>query len=535
MKKSIILFSIAIFINMIFLLDVKAQNNNEFYLNYDNSTFASIKNDYDLDNMIDSYKTTCSSLFDDYVISLYKSSFVNYYNQMACIDVSYVDELRLPYKSGTGSGLYTMGNSMEIRSYNVDSSTHALAGLNGRWWISNLLEIDHTVSSPYYFFDNLNGSMIPVYSSKDLYINYYDNTDGKLYINNNYVNNGDNIYFYYNILELIPPAMLKINDSCTSPGLCESSSITITDNAFLNPFYKYKLEVYFDDTLFSTDEYTIFINKNLPHIYNDTTLKYKLYKADLSSNNYELVEEITYPIDLKYDSPEIIFYKEQYTEVMYTLHIYFFINDFNKEYTYQYKKNDEEYISSDDAFSIDLEEDSTIIARVLDKDNKVIMIKTYTNKLLDPNSPYADYNVSIYHNAMDFIVYVYNINNNYCDYKVNNGTWTNHNVCSTNFANGYAIYSNVFTENTKFSVRIFDSDHNLVFADTYYIKKDEYIVEPSNYKENINKFFNKYSNVIKEFQDLIQYTYDNLSEYIKIFLVSIWTMLLIVVTVRLIK
>lgn len=530
MKRNIILFLSVIFINMIFLLDVHAQNSNEFYLNYDSDVFTAIKSNYDLDNRIEDYKSACANVFDNYIIALYKS--LNDYDQVACIDVTSIDELKLPYQSGIGSGLYTLGNSLEIRAYKILDYTHLIGSLSKRWWITSILTINGTISSPYYFFDNLESSIIPVYSNKALYINYLDDTNGKLYINNKYIENGSKIKFYYNILS---DNILSINDSCTTPGECESSFITITGDKYLSPIYKYKLEIYFDDVLFSTDEYARFINKELPNIYNDTTLKYKLYQAELSSNDYELLEEKEYIVDLKYDDPEIIFYREQYTDKMLTLHIYFFINDFKKEYTYQYKKNNEEFISSKDAFLVDLDEDSTIIARVLDKNNRVILTKTYTYKLVDPNAPYADYTINIYNNTMDFMAYVYNINNNYCDYRVNDGLWSDHNVCEVNSMKGYAIYSNTFTEDTKFSIRIFDSDNNLIYTDTFYIKKDEYIIVPENYGSNINKFFDKYSDIIEEFQNLIQYAYDNLSDYIKTFLVSMWTIILVVVTVRLIR
>lgn len=552
MKRNTILFLSAIFINMIFLLDVHAQNNNEFYLNYDSDVFTAIKSKYDLDNHIEEYKNKCASIYDEYVVSLYYYSGWNfekdYYTQdkeyyaymIDCIDASTVSKFQLRYNSGYYSGLLNYSREdVAFKTFRINDQTKNITDdIVQNSTTESFIGIDSSGSSPYYFFDNLlkggfySLTSIPVYSSKDITIDYADNNNGKLYINNEYIENGSKVKFYYNMQ---PSSILSINDSCTTPGECESSFITITGNKYLSPLYKYKLEIYFDNVLFSTDEYARFINKELPNIYNDTTLKYKLYQAKLSSNDYELVEEKEYIVDLKYDDPEIIFYREQYTDKMLTLHIYFFINDFKKEYTYQYKKNNEEYISSKDAFLVDLEEDSTIIARVLDKNNKVILTKTYTYKLVDPNAPYADYTVNIYDNMMDFMAYVYNINNNYCDYRVNDGSWSDHNVCDVNSMKGYAIYSNTFTEDTKFSIRIFDSNNNLIYTDTFYIKKDEYIIVPENYGSNINKFFEKYSNIIEEFQNLIQYTYDNLSDYIKTFLVSIWTIILVVVTVRLIR
>lgn len=522
MKKNIILFLSAIFINMILNLPIKVFALSNVTLNADFSFSDYVEKKEYFEENLETWKRSCSTYSDKFILSYYN-------NQIWCYDMSAYESLKFYVESGESWTDLVSTYSTPIPIYILDLTGNKIGNGTASNGLTTFYSGNNNRSDVVRSWNDLNGVILYVSDILPCYFELRDNNN--FILNGNKIKSGDKIKFFNSE----PPSILSINDSCTTPGECESSFITITGDKYLSPLYKYKLEIYFDNVLFSTDEYARFINKELPNIYNDTTLKYKLYQAKLSSNDYELVEEKAYTVDLKYDDPEIIFYREQYTDKMLTLHIYFFINDFNKEYTYQYKKNNEEYISSKDAFLVDLEEDSTIIARVLDKNNKVILTKTYTYKLVDPNAPYADYTVNIYDNMMDFMAYVYNINNNYCDYRVNDGSWSDHNVCDVNSMKGYAIYSNTFTEDTKFSIRIFDSDNNLIYTDTFYIKKDEYIIVPDNYGSNINKFFNKYSNIIKEFQNLIQYTYDNLSEYIKTFLVSMWTIILVVVTVRLIK
>lgn len=514
------------------------------------SNGASLIVDYENENFQEFYSTNIEPRLDliiercrsvtnaeNVLIGYSKTPFSPYTDDtFVCYNVDFTENIEAyVYDVGTSSAdlkltfpstKYRIINVSNLSNVSSLSTTSTISAFHATSYNSSLNEFKTNLIS--------SGSIyIMLFYNDKNNIVFTNNEDNKLIVNGRSVDYDFQIPIYNNLEK----NKIEINNSCTEN--CEVTTIYgLVNTPDTNQNYKF---VVTDGTNTILEKYYIgkgSFEYELPPIRNDISLSFKLYQY-LDNGDLELLEEKEYTVDLKYDSPCIVFIRNQYTDIMLELRIYYYINDFNSEYTYQHKINDNEWITTDGAVILDIEDDSIVQARIIDGTGKVILSKNYNLLIVDPNRPYADYTISEYRGTADFMAYVYNIGDNYyCDYKVNDGRYVDHNVCPVNtlqLDKGFAIYSNIFTENSTFSVRIFDADNNLVYSNTFNIDYDQYVVVPKNYKENINKFFNKYGNVIKEFQDLIQYTYDNLSDYIKTFLVSIWTMLLIVVTVRLIK
>lgn len=504
---------------------VKAYGNTHVNIDYDSELFQSFAPI--IEENLDNIKSTCYSISSEYIILMwhYNGSYT-----YSCLDVSQIEKkFTSRYRSGYTSGLYDLANS-KVSHYSINSDFSVGAGGSSSS-IRGMILDGHTIDSKNvnYISDGYwSNQRIPIYSNVPIYYHDNDQYTAHLYVNGTEVKDGEEIKFYYNGAE-----MIEISNSCIEN--CETTTISgLVNTPDTNQNYKF---IVTDGTNTILENYYIgkgSFEYELPTIRTDTSLSFKLYQY-LDNGDLELLEEKEYTVDLKYDSPSIIFIRNQYTNTMLELRIYYYINDFKSEYTYQYKINDNEWITTDGAVILDIENDSIVQARIIDGTGKVILLKNYNLLIVDPDKPYADYTLSEYRGTADFMAYVYNIGDNYyCDYKVNNGEYVDHNVCPVNILEleeGYPIYSNTFTENSTFSVRIFDADNNLVYSNTFNIDYDQYVVVPKNYLDNINSYFNKYTAIIEEFQDIIQFAYDRLSDYVKFFLIAMWTIILIVVTI----
>lgn len=505
---------------------VKAYGNTHVNIDYDSELFQSLTPR--IEENLEQIKETCYSYYSEYMILMWYLTSTETYS-FTCLDISQIEKkFTSRYRSGYTSGLYDLDNSDAKMLYlkNVyEPNFEQTPSIRGTIIDGSTIDsknVNYTADGYW------NNTRLPIYSNVPIY--YYDNNEytAHLYVNGTEVKDGEEIKFYYNGAE-----MIEISNSCTDN--CESTIISgLVNTPESNQDYKF---VVTDGTTTILEKYYIgkgSFEYELPTIRTDITLSFKLYQY-LDNGDLELLEEKEYVADLKYDESSIIFVRNQYTNNMVELRIYYYINDFNNKYTYQYKIDDNEWITTDGAKILDIETDSMVQARIVDKSGKIILLKSYNLLVIDSTKPYADYVLSEYKGTADFTAYVYNIGDNfYCDYKVNDGEWTDHNVCPVNITQldeGYPIYGNNFTENATFSVRIFDADNNLVYSNTFNIDYEQYVVVPKNYLDNINNYFNKYTAIIEEFQDIIQFTYDRLSDYIKFFLIAMWTIILIVVTI----
>lgn len=531
--KTFLIINVFLLSFFFFNKNVHAQNSNEFYLNYDSDVFTAIKSNYDLDNRIEDYKSACANVFDNYIIALYKS--FNDYDQVACIDVTSTDELKLPYQSGIGSGLFTLGNSLEIRTYEILDYTHLMGSLSKRWWITSILTINNTISSPYYFFDNLESSMIPVYSNKDLYINYFDDTNGKLYINNKYIENGSKVKFYYN---MVSDSMLSISNTCTSPGECESAYLTLGSSIGLSPFYKYKLELYIDGNLYSSDVYTSSFTKELPIIRNDVNITYKFYKSSLSTDIYELLEEKDYLVDVKFNEPTIIFRNANYTGDIAEYDIFYFVNNFYNDYIFQYRYNKNFWLNTSDAVRFDYEENMYVEARILDKKGNILVYKDL-NLFIDLNNNVRfEYSLEYKDSLIYADVYVYNVQPGYtCFYKIDNGVRSD-NVCTratTSSDDNYKIFHGVSADTFDLSLSVYNANGDVVFTDVHRFVKSRVddIEDAEDIFEFLASYLNSYNKEIEELSDTLQEATDNMDTELKELMLFVLILICLFTTISL--
>jgi len=517
---------------------VNAASNRTFVMDYNNENFQNFYKS-NIENRLDDILNACRTKLkvDDIMVGYSKSPFDSSVDTFVCYDLSQTNSMSARISGVGTSYAYIIITIPSSRYVHLKASNLAADTSLGSGYGQNTLYSFHTTN---YNSDNqeyianfvatVSNYVFPFYTDNDnIIFENYDNENNKLLVNGKYVDYGSKIPIYNNLEK----NKIEINNSCTEN--CEVTTIYgLVNTPDTNQNYKF---VVTDGTNTILEKYYIgkgSFEYELPPIRTDISLSFKLYQY-LDNGDLELLEEKEYTVDLKYDSPSIVFIRNQYTDTMLELRIYYYINDFNNEYTYQYKINDNEWITTDGAVILDIENDSIVQARIIDGTGKVILLKNYNLLIVDPDKPYADYTLSEYRGTADFMAYVYNIGDNYyCDYKVNNGEYVDHNVCPVNILEldeGYPIYSNTFTENSTFSVRIFDADNNLVYSNTFNIDYDQYVVVPKNYLDNINSYFNKYTAIIEEFQDIIQFAYDRLSDYVKFFLIAMWTIILIVVTI----
>lgn len=553
--KTFLIINVFLLSFFFFNKNVHAQNNNEFYLNYDSDVFTTIKSKYDLDNHIEEYKNKCASIYDEYVVSLsyysgwnfekdYYTQDKEYYAYMIdCIDVSTVSKFQLRYNSGYYSGLLNYSREdVAFKTFRINDQTKNITNdIVHNSTTESFIGIDSSGSSPYYFFDNLlkggfySLSSIPVYSSKDITIDYADNNNGKLYINNEYIENGSKVKFYYN---MVPDSMLSINDTCTSPGECESAYITISSSIGLSPFYKYKLELYIDNNLYSSDIYTTSFTKELPIIRNDVNITYKFYKSSLSVDIYELLEEKDYLVDVKFNEPTIIFRNANYTGDIAEYDIFYFVNNFYNDYIFQYRYNKNSWLNTLDAVRFDYEENIYVEARILDNKGNILVYKDL-NLFIDlSDNVRFEYSLEYKDSLIYADVYIYNVQAGYtCYYKIDNGVRSD-NVCTratTSSDDNYKIFHGVSVDTFDLSLSVYNANGDIVFTDVHRFAKSRVddIEDAEDIFEFLAGYLNSYNKEISELSKTLQEATDNMDTELKELMLFVLILICLFTTISL--
>lgn len=553
--KTFLIINVFLLSFFFFNKNVHAQNNNEFYLNYDSDVFTTIKSKYDLDNHIEEYKNKCASIYDEYVVSLYYYSGWNfekdYYTQdkeyyaymISCIDVSTVSKFQLRYKDGYSSGLLNYSREdVPFKTFRINDQTKNITNdIVQNSITESFIGIYSSGSSPYYLFDNLlKGGFyvltsIPVYSSKNITIDYADNNNGKLYINNEYIENGSKVKFYYN---MVSDNMLSISNTCTSPGECESAYLTLSSSIGLSPFYKYKLELYIDGNLYFSDVYTTSFTKELPIIRNDVNITYKFYKSSLSTDIYELLEEKDYLVDVKFNEPTIIFRNANYTGDIAEYNIFYFVNNFYNDYIFQYRYNKNSWLNTLDAVRFDYEENMYVEARILDKKGNILVYKDL-NLFIDlSDNVRFEYSLEYKDSLIYADVYVYNVQPGYtCYYKIDNGVRSD-NVCTratTSSDDNYKIFHGVSADTFDLSLSVYNANGDIVFTDVHRFAKSRVddIEDAEDIFEFLASYLNSYNKEISELSKTLQEATDNMDTELKELMLFILILICLFTTIRL--
>ena len=536
MKKNTILFLSAIFISAIILpiKSVSAYNDTIINIDYQNEIFQNVVPQ--INESIEEVKNVCSSYYDEYTVSLWR------YNddyRYRCSDISEIGQdvhffIRNGYTSGlTNTERGSVNTLFFGPNFSAEVSVTTPAGLAANFNI--------TASSVYgtsvnYIGDgHWSNTNVILYSSVPVYYHNYNDYSAHLKINDREVEADQEIPFLYN-----EEKYLLIENSCdNTPGYC-SIKINVNLHNLNDSKEDYRLHYYTEDG--EIDKKLLFIIPNeysyevSESIYTDTTLFVELYKVNADGEKINTLQSEKIAVDVLYDDPTIKMLTYHGAGLT-TINIYYFANK-NKGYVYLYRVDNGEWQEADQEIATTIEINNTenclVEAEIIEKGTGKVITYNSINVGLGDLPIIQFYELSTEDGGIDLQVGIRNVKSDgyTYSYKVDNKSWDeDHTIQKTDDLQ--ILYSNVFDKNASFSIKVFDENKNVIITEYHAITLEKYELVTKNYMTYITDFFDRYSNIIAEFKDIIQFAYNNLESYMQLCLIAIYTTILIVVTVKL--